>query len=41
VLGIAGNSEIFGITPLGYPRPGFMKSGVKKRKTIEEVVEFL
>ena len=40
-LGIGGNSEIFGITPLGYPRPGFQKSGVKKRKSFGEVVEFL
>lgn len=40
-LGIAGNKEVFGITPLGYPRLGFRKSGIKKRKTFEEVVEIL
>lgn len=40
-LGIGGNKEVFGITPLGYPRQGFRKSGIKKRKTFEEVVEIL
>ncbi|MCU0458135.1 MAG: nitroreductase family protein [Bacteroidales bacterium] len=30
---------IFGITPLGYPRPEFRKSGVKKRKPDGEVIE--
>lgn len=40
-LGIDGNQEVFGITPLGYPRPGFRKSGNKKRKTFQEVVEVL
>jgi nitroreductase len=40
-LDLSGNEEIFGITPLGYPRPGFSKSGIKKRKPFEEVVEVL
>jgi nitroreductase len=35
------NQLIFGITPLGYPRPGFQKALRKKRKTLEEIVEFL
>jgi len=35
------NQLIFGITPLGYPRTGFKKSLIKKRKPLEEVVEFL
>jgi len=35
------NQVIFGITPLGYPRPGFRKSSDKKRKPLEEIVEFL
>lgn len=38
-LGMTGNREIFGITPLGYPRPEFRKSGVKKRKSAGEVIE--
>jgi len=35
------NQIIFGITPLGYPKPGFKKTLVKKRKPLEEIVEFL
>jgi len=40
-LGLSGNEEIFGKTPLGYPRPDFLKTGTKKRKEFREVVEFL
>jgi nitroreductase len=40
-LDVSGNEEIFGITPLGYPRPDFRKSGIKKRKTPDEVVRIL
>jgi nitroreductase len=32
---------VFGITPLGYPRSGFVKKGEKSRKSIEEVVKYL
>jgi nitroreductase len=35
------NQLIFGITPLGYPKPGFQKTKIKKRKSLEELVEFL
>jgi nitroreductase len=35
------NELIFGITPLGYPKPGFRKTIIKKRKSLEEIVEFL
>jgi nitroreductase len=35
------NQQIFGITPLGYPRQGFQKTLTKKRKSLEEVVEYL
>jgi nitroreductase len=35
------NELIFGITPLGYPKPGFQKSLMKKRKPLEEIIEFL
>jgi nitroreductase len=41
VLGIDDNYLIFGITPLGYQKPGFMKASNKKRKTLEDIVEFL
>ena len=35
------NQLIFGITPLGYPKPGFQKSLIKKRKSLKDIVEFL
>jgi len=38
----AGNDQvIFGITPLGYQKPGYVKSGQKKRKPLGEIVEYL
>lgn len=39
--GMGNNEIIFGITPLGYPRPDFRKSGVKRRKESGEVVQYL
>ena len=35
------NQLIFGITPLGYPKPGFKKTLNKKRKPLGDVAEFL
>jgi len=35
------NQVVFGITPLGYPRTGFMKKGNKTRKSMEEIVRYL
>jgi len=35
------NQVIFGITPLGYPEPGFQKSLNKKRKTMSDIIEYL
>jgi nitroreductase len=40
-LNLKKNEEAFGITPLGYPKPGFKKSLSKKRKSLEDIVEFL
>ena len=40
-LGISGNQVVYGITPLGYQKAGFVKAGNKKRKNLEEVAEFL
>jgi len=40
-LNINENQMIFGITPLGYPKPGFNKTLNKKRKSIGDIVEFL
>lgn len=35
------NQVIYGMTPLGYPKPGYSKTLIKKRKSLEEVVDFL
>jgi nitroreductase len=35
------NQEIYGITPLGYPKEGYKKTLIKPRKSFGEVVEFL
>ena len=35
------NQQIYAMTPLGYPKPGIQKTGVKKRKPLDEIVEFL
>jgi nitroreductase len=40
-LSLHENQLIFGITPLGYPKPGFKKTLIKTRKPLEEIVEFL
>lgn len=40
-LNLKENQLIFGITPLGYPKRGFQKTSIKKRKSLDEVVEFL
>jgi nitroreductase len=41
VLNISENQLIFGITPLGYPKSGFHKTQIKKRKSLEEIAGFL
>jgi nitroreductase len=35
------NQLIFGITPLGYPKPGFKRTLIKVRKPLSDIVEFL
>jgi len=40
-LDLEDNMEVYGITPLGYPRDGFRKTGVKKRKTPGDIIEFM
>ena len=40
-LNIKDHQVIFGITPLGYPKPGFKKALNKNRKPLEAIVEFL
>ncbi len=40
-LNLKDNQVIFGITPLGYPKPGFRKAFSKKRKPLRDIVDFL
>jgi nitroreductase len=40
-LSLPPGQVVFGITPLGYPKAGFIKSGAKKRKPLDEVAEFM
>jgi len=40
-LNLEKGEEIFAITPLGYPQPGFNKEGRKSRKPFEEVAQFV
>jgi nitroreductase len=40
-LKIPENQVIFGITPLGYPKTGYKKNGVKQRRPLENIAEFL
>ena len=40
-LGLKDNERIFSITPLGYPKEGFIKKHKKQRKPIIEMVQIL
>lgn len=40
-LGAGDDQVIFGITPLGYQKAGYIKTGQKKRKPLNDIVEFL
>jgi nitroreductase len=40
-LELGNNQFVFGISPLGYPKKDFNKSGIKKRKSFGDVVEFI
>lgn len=40
-LSLKENEKVFSITPLGYPREGFEKKRNKKRKSLDEIAEFL
>jgi nitroreductase len=40
-LKLSDNQVVFGITPLGYPRPEFVKKGIKDRKPASELIRFL
>jgi nitroreductase len=40
-LNIKDDRQVFGIIPLGYPKQGYIKSLNKKRKPLEDIVEYL
>jgi nitroreductase len=40
-LQLTESERLYAITPLGYPRQGFVKKGAKNRKPFDEVVKFL
>ena len=40
-LSLKENEIVYSITPLGYPKEGFVKKGEKKRKEFREVVKFI
>ena len=40
-LSLSENEVVYSITPLGYPKEGFSRKGSKKRKAMEEIVQFL
>lgn len=41
VLQLADNEVVFAITPLGYPKDGFEKKGLKIRKSMDEIIKFI
>jgi nitroreductase len=40
-LSLKENEVVYSITPLGYPKEGFVKKGKKARKAMEEIIQFL
>lgn len=40
-LGLSDEQVVFGITPLGYQKPGFSKAANKNRKPLNEIAEFM
>lgn len=41
VLNLEKDEVVFAMTPIGYPKEGFVKKGVKFRKQFDEVVRFM
>jgi nitroreductase len=40
-LSLGVEDRVYTITPLGYPKPGFIKKGQKQRKSLQEVVRYI
>ena len=39
-LGLTADERVYAMTPLGYPRPGWVNPRVKMRKALQDLVEF-
>ena len=40
-LSLSAEERLYAITPLGYPKPGFAKKGLKQRKPLSEIVKYM
>jgi nitroreductase len=40
-LSLSAEDRLYAITPLGYPKPGFAKKGLKQRKPLSEIVKYM
>jgi len=40
-LGLAAHEEVYGLTPIGYPREGYVLPAEKKRKDLQDIVSFV
>ncbi|HNX32624.1 MAG TPA: nitroreductase family protein [Holophaga sp.] len=40
-LALTPGQEVFAITPLGYPKPDYVKKSAKQRKALSEIVRYL
>jgi nitroreductase len=40
-LSLGPDDRVYAITPLGYPKPGFVKKGQKQRKNLQDVVRYM
>lgn len=40
-LALGADQVVYALTPLGYPRPGFVRKELKQRKPLDEIVRYL
>ncbi|HSR17372.1 MAG TPA: nitroreductase family protein, partial [Ignavibacteriaceae bacterium] len=41
ILNLSENDRVYSMTPLGYPKPDFHKKGIKERKKLKDIVNWL
>ncbi|HVO74946.1 MAG TPA: nitroreductase family protein [Ignavibacteriaceae bacterium] len=41
ILDLGKDERVYSMTPLGYPKPGFHKKGIKERKELKDIIEWL